>query len=292
MTFRQAKRIMDECRALGVKAVRFTGGEPLLNKQLGYMLAYAKKCGFYILLNTNATMINNTSLRLLAASVDNILISLQGFNQKAESRLTGSQGGFKEKVANITRLITRIPRVRVGTVISKTLLANLHKYYHLLKGIGIENWELYRPIIASGNGEFNIGHKELRSVMRSLYDLKEKGMKVRIANPVPFCINKKVQLSLATLLGAIADDGHSRIVWDARGYFKPSYFIDKDLGHSVKRSWQNPFIRELRSVKYLAGKCKGCNYLKWCKGGSRAMAKKVRDDYFSVDPLLDKQGAR
>ena len=285
-TLKTAKRIMAECKSLGIKAVRFTGGEPLLNRNIDKMLKFAKKNNFYVLLNTNATIITSPTLMLLGKNVDNILISLQGFDQKSDRILTSSNVDFNKKIGNIVRLKTRIPTLRVGTVISKTLITNLNKYYMLLKRMGIDNWELYRPIINTKNKEFKISKKDLIKVMHFLLILKNKGMKVKIANPIPFCITKDINLSLTTLLGADADDGNSRIVWDTRGYFKPSYFIDKYLGKTIKESWENQFLKKMKSLNYLPLKCKKCNYLKYCKGGSRALAKLVKDDYFSRDPII------
>lgn len=287
INFETAKKIMNEAKSLDIKAVRFTGGEPLLNKDIEKMLIFAKSNNFYVLLNTNATVINNVTLKLLENTVDNILISLQGFNQKSDSLLTDSHVGFNKKIANIIRLKSKIPIVRVGTAISKTLIHNLDRYYNLLRRINIDNWELYRPIAKDKDKEFKITKEDLIKVMRFLLKVKKEGMKVKIANPLPFCISKNMNLSLATLLGAIADDGHSRIVWDTGGYFKPSYFINENLGKTIKEAWNNSFLRRIKTLNYLPLKCKKCKYLQWCKGGSRALAKITNGDYFSLDPLME-----
>lgn len=286
ISFNIVKKIMGECKSLGIKAVRFTGGEPFLNKDIEKMLTFAKEDNFYVLLNTNATVINSAILKLLERTTDNVLISLQGFNQKSDRMLTGSNVDFNKKIANIVKLKARIPIVRIGTVISKTLITNHDKYYNLLKRIGTDNWELYRPIVKDKDEEFKISKKDLLKVMRSLFSLKKEGMKVKIANPVPFCISKDPNLSLATLLGAGADDGHSRIVWDTQGYFRPSYFINENLGKTIKEAWNNPFLKKIRASDYLPLKCKECKYLKWCKGGSRALSKVINNNYFFEDPLL------
>ena len=283
--FKIVKNIIDECKTLGIRAVRFTGGEPLLNPDLEKMLSYAKRNGFYVLLNTNATLLNSHLLKILEKNVDNVLISLQGYNQTSERRLTNSHVDFNKKLTNIIKLNLRIPIVRIGSVISKTLIENFNRYYYLLKKIGINHWELYRPILKDDE-EFEISKKDLIKIMYLLIEIKKTGMKTKIANPLPFCIVKNKKISLMSLLGGIADDGHSRIVWDARGYFKPSYFINVYLGKTIEESWQAPFLKKLRSLDYLPQKCKECYYLKWCKGGSRALAKIFNKNYFSPDPLF------
>ena len=283
---KEVKAIIKQLKPLGIKAIRFTGGEPFLNKAIGEMLKTAKENNLYSLVNTNATVLNDSILKLLKKNADNILISLQGFNQKTDNFLTNSNQDFNRKLANIIKLKAKVPIVRIGTVISRTLINNFDSYSKLIRKLGIDNWELYRPIIKGQSEEFDISKKDLLNIMRKLYKLKTKGMKVKIANPVPFCISKNMDLSLATLLGAIADDGHSRIVWDTKGYFKPSYFINKNLGKTIKGAWNNAFLQKINSLDYLPVKCKKCEYLKWCQGGNRAITKKLKDNYFLPDPLM------
>lgn len=279
------KTIIDEAKEMGIPAIRFTGGEPLLNLHLKSMLAYAKRKKFYTLLNTNAVCSGSSLLNIIEKNVDNILVSLQGFDRESDQKLTGvPQQGFNEKIANIVRLKAKVPVVRVGTVISATLINNINSYYSLLKKIGITYWNLFRPITGQQNKEFQISKSDMLKIMSFIFHLKRYGIKAKITNPVPFCISPDIGLSLTTLSGGSADDGHTRIVWDARGYFKPSYFIEENLGNDIKSAWNNPFIEKLQSMSYLPKECKICHYLKWCCGGSRAIAKKIYGDYFTRDP--------
>ena len=284
--FKKVQNVIKECKVLDIKAIRFTGGEPLLNKNIAKILKSAKGNGLYVLLNTNATLANDTVLELLSENVDNVLISLQGFNGESDKFLTNSNLDFNNKIANIIKIKSRVPIARIGTVISRTLIENFESYFNLLKKMGIDNWELYRPMLKASSKEFTISQKDILRIMKYLFILKEKGMKVKIANPVPFCITKNADLSLATLLGAIADDGHSRIVYATKGYFKPSYFIDINLGDKIKQAWQSSYLKKINSLSYLPSKCKQCHHLKWCMGGSRVLAKKANNSYFCKDPLI------
>ena len=146
ISLEKIKEIINECRTLGIKAIRFTGGEPLLYKGLEKALQYAKENNLYILLNTNATALNDKNKTMLKKYVDNLLISLQGFNRYTEEKLTKTKINFKEKINNIRELSHLIPLVRIGTVISNTFLNNFHKYYFLITKLGINHWEFYRPM--------------------------------------------------------------------------------------------------------------------------------------------------
>jgi MoaA/NifB/PqqE/SkfB family radical SAM enzyme len=50
------KNNLDDLKKLGVKFVDFTGGEPLLNKDLPEMLKYAKNKGFFVQLTNNGSI--------------------------------------------------------------------------------------------------------------------------------------------------------------------------------------------------------------------------------------------
>jgi pyruvate-formate lyase-activating enzyme len=118
----KVKEIIRDCRKLGIKTVRFSGGEPLLYSHLEEALTFAKKNGLYVLLNTNATILGKKDIQYIKKLVDNVLVSLQGWDIDSERKLTRTNRKFKEKLLNIITLTRYIPTVRIGTIISRTLI--------------------------------------------------------------------------------------------------------------------------------------------------------------------------
>lgn len=51
--FSDVKKNLDDLKEIGVKVIDFTGGEPLLNKDLPDILSYARDLGFFVKLSTN-----------------------------------------------------------------------------------------------------------------------------------------------------------------------------------------------------------------------------------------------
>ena len=286
MPLSRIKAVTDECTALGIGTIRFSGGEPLLHKNISEALYYAKSEGLYVILNTNATALSKDTEKAIANCVDNSLVSFQGFDSSSEKRLTQSPLDFKKKIHNLVKLNSQIPVFRLGTIISRTLLNSFDKYYYLIKRLGIRYWELYRPMLPSHSEEFRIEKEDFLWVMERIKAIKRGRYDIKIANPLPFCLSKDLNLSEYVLLGAIADDGHSRIVCDTDGFFKPSYFISENLGTKIGDAWQNPFLQRIRSLDYLPPKCQDCFYLQRCKGGSRSLAKITSGNYFGRDPLM------
>ncbi|HAF95758.1 MAG: hypothetical protein A2X34_04390 [Elusimicrobia bacterium GWC2_51_8] len=274
-------------RALGVKNIRFTGGEPFLHPKISEALAAAKKLGFYVLVNTNATLLSRGLINQVSPFVDNILVSMQGCDAQSDAAATGVSGLFAKKISNIRRLRRAgVSVLRLGTVISRDLLENFEKYLQLAKSLKADVWELYRPMRSAGNNTADaaVNTAALRRLAGRLEPQAGEKPLVVFANPVPFCLFKKSQAPL--FLGARFDDGHSRLVLDPKGFYKPSYYIQKNLGDRPLRAWDSPFLKKLNGFSYLGGKCRRCFFRLRCLGGSRFMAGLGRGNYLKKDPWL------
>lgn len=291
LPFKNIRKILAEAKQLGITYVRFTGGEPLLRKDLVKILAYARRSGFTIGLNTNGFLLNKRLLGRIEKYVDNILFSLCGWERESEAIISGKTGGFEEKLANIVRArSSKISYLRIGTVASTILIDNFRHYAALVKKLGVNNWEFYRPFVSPASLKekdcYVLKRGDFIKLLSRIKRLRRSGVNAYLANALPFCIFKNSANGPA-LLGAFVDDGHSRVVVDTCGRLKPGYFMDKDLGTNIKQAWQHPFIRKINSLNYLPLRCKACPYLKWCMGGSRGAAKINSGSYFAADPLMD-----
>ena len=286
LSFGAMQAHMRKARRLGIKDIRFTGGEPFLHPRIVKTLAAAKKAGFHVLVNTNATLLSPALIERIAPLTDNILVSLQGRDERSEAEATGTPGLFTKKLANIRALRRAgIPVLRLGTVISGDLLENFEKYLRLAKELDADIWELYRPMLSAGKGPAEtVTPAALRRLARRL----EAGLggrpRVLFANPLPLCVFKKSQAPL--FLGARFDDGHTRLVLDPRGFYKPSYYIQENLGTDLLAAWNGRFLKKMRALAYLGKKCSNCPLRLRCLGGSRFLARAVRGSYFKPDPWL------
>lgn len=282
------KKHLEKARGLGIANVRFTGGEPFLHPRIIEILAAARKMGFYILVNTNATLLTPSLIKKTAPLMDNVLVSLQGWDAGSDAAATGAGGLFGKKVRNI-RLLRRhgVKVLRLGTIIFRGLPAVLDKYLELAVKLRSDVWELYRPM-RSGKAPAPRGREVTPALLKRLAARLENGIgktpKILFANPVPLCLFKKRQAPLC--LGARFDDGHTRLVLDPRGFYKPSYYIQKNLGTDIMRAWNSPFLKRLGAADHLAGKCRRCVLRLRCLGGSRFMARAQNGGYFKNDPWL------
>lgn len=286
LSFAQVRTVLDEALALGIRAVRFTGGEPLLHPELLQMLSLAKQMGFYVLLNTNATILPDATRQVLARTVDNILVSLQGHDADSEKELTNdAQHSFTEKIRHLFQLRTIIPIFRVGTVISQPLLDRLPAYFLFIKTLRPNSWELFRPMalpLTDPRSEIPAFQK----LLKTLLYMNQQGLRAILANAMPFCVLPDLTMAASVLLGAASDDGHSRLVMDARGYFKSSYFMPENIGPTIHSAWHSAERKNNCSVSLLPDACQSCDHFNWCLAGSRSMARFCSGTYQDLDPLF------
>lgn len=290
LSFAKIKKIINEAASLGIEAIRITGGEPLLHKDLFKILKYIKSKKFYLILNTNGTLLNPKLIKKLEKYLDNILVSLQGYNSASEEKLTG-KNFFSQKVKNLAKLAySNINMVRVDTIVSRTLIENLPKYKLILTTIGIKTWVTNRPMLTNNgpqNNEYNISKKDFLKVMNFMKNLKKNGINANLGNSVPFCIttdSKKLQLLTSNRL----TEGYQRIVYDIGGFYKPTYKINVNIGKNLEQALKNSFLKKIKSYKFLPDKCQKCKFLQTCLGGSRFLAKKNNGDYFGPDPWMER----
>jgi len=280
--------MLGQAARMGIKIARFTGGEPLLRKELPGFLACAREKGFFNILNTNATLLDSGRLALIEENVDDVLVSLQGCDERTERYLCGTGDLFRAKLLNIARVRgSGIPILRLGTVISHVLLDNFKRYRDLVEFLRPQQWEFYRPMMGADDyaPAFDIGVGDIRRLLKLLDGSGLEGVELKIANPVPLCLfgagarNRR-------FFGAAFDDGHTRLVLDARGFLKPSYCLDKRLGLNMASAWNKPFMRRLRSEDSLPSRCRACPDVGKCMGGSRFAAYAASGDYFAPDPWM------
>jgi MoaA/NifB/PqqE/SkfB family radical SAM enzyme len=89
--FRDVKRNLEDLKKIGVKTIDFTGGEPLLNKELPQMLACSRKLGFFTKLSTNGYLYPEKAeeLRGLASR---IYFSFDTTSKEEYKRIRGIDG--------------------------------------------------------------------------------------------------------------------------------------------------------------------------------------------------------
>lgn len=282
------KKIIDEIKKIGIKIVRFTGGEPLLRKDIFELIKYAKSKNLEVRLNTNAYLIDENLAKKLAKLVDNILIPLEATSVKEEDLITGVSGSFQKKIQAMKFLQKcGVKIVRVGTVATRKNIKNLEKFFKLVLKLNLDEWELYRPIPTKNNRE-SWSKKDVKILVEKLIKFRRiSGQTFLVANSIPFCSYDRNKVNSVSA-GALPEDGHIRFVIDPRGFAKAHYYFEKNIGDplNILSCWNTPFMKKMRNLEFAPKKCKSCSFLEKCCGGSRYLAKIAYGDYKAKDSLI------
>lgn len=291
-SFIYIKKILDGISRQGIKRVRFTGGEPLLYPEIIEVIKYAKNKKLEVVLNTNGYFVDKKLANSIKGFVDDVLIPIESWSEKDEENTTGHKYALRNKIRAVKLLKNiGVPLVRIGTVAVREAINNFEKIYNIISTLPIDSWELFRPI--SSNIEFT--NDDMEKIISKIAKTREKGsFPISLANAIPFCSVKNIDKMNSLSAGALYDEGHRRLVVDARGFVKPHYFIDKNIGDplDIIKAWNNPFMKKMRQLKFAPDKCKKCLYVHKCCGGSRYLAKLKNGKWNSIDPITNYENYR
>jgi MoaA/NifB/PqqE/SkfB family radical SAM enzyme len=94
VNIKDAKNNLNDLKKIGVRAVDFTGGEPLLNKDLPQILRHAKNLGFFIKLSTNGLIYPDKADEIKDIPT-RIYFSLDTIDSDEYKKIRGTDGFYK-----------------------------------------------------------------------------------------------------------------------------------------------------------------------------------------------------
>ena len=118
-----AKKNIDDAKKLGVHLIDFTGGEPLLNKNLPEMIRYAKSVGMRTKLSTNAYLYPKHAHKLHGI-VDDLSFSLDTIDRDEYKKIRGIDG-FDNVLESIDIAKSLDENVRVIYTVTNDNIKNL-----------------------------------------------------------------------------------------------------------------------------------------------------------------------
>lgn len=104
LSYNEIIDLLDKSKANGCKKVIFTGGEVAIRKEFLDILKYAYKIGLYIQVLTNGVMWNDDLIKELAQYINEIQISIDGFDEKTNALVRG-KGTFNKAMKTIEKFI-------------------------------------------------------------------------------------------------------------------------------------------------------------------------------------------
>lgn len=135
-------RVIEEARSLGVLQVHFSGGEPMLRRDLSTLVAHAHALGMYTNLVTSGIPMKEADLAALAAAgLDHFQLSIQDSLPSSADAIAGLKA--HERKMAVAELVRRygLP-MTVNVVLHRANVDRLLPIAELAVGLGAERLEL------------------------------------------------------------------------------------------------------------------------------------------------------
>lgn len=132
LTLQEWLRVAEQAIKLGLRDVRFSGGEPTLSKDLPAIAKYFSENGVRCGITTNGTCLTNDLVeKLILAGISQFTFSVDGPDAKLHDRHVGVRGAFDglqdglEAVKTRARLSEKSIQLGVNTVVTRHNLKHL-----------------------------------------------------------------------------------------------------------------------------------------------------------------------
>jgi hypothetical protein len=165
MTLHEAKDAVWALACEGLRAVRFSGGEPTCWPQLNELVCHAGNClsTKHIAISTNGSAPLNTYGALIRAGANDFSVSLDACCASTGDTMAGKEGAWSHVVEAIQFLSARV-YTTVGIVVTNENVGQLHETIQFAADLGVADIR----VISAAQGESVV--QALASVPKSLCD--------------------------------------------------------------------------------------------------------------------------
>jgi 12,18-didecarboxysiroheme deacetylase len=313
LTTDEAKAMIRDLAAFGSPVILFSGGEPLMRKDLPDLARYAVDQGMRAVISTNGTLITAEKAAVFREiGLSYVGVSLDGM-KATHDRFRGKAGAFDAAMTGIR--ICRDAGIKVGVrfTINRHNAADVPAIFDLLEKENIPRCCFYH-LVYSGRGskliEEDLSHEETRALLEIIMDrtrdLFDRGLEKEILTVDNHADGPYIYLRLlkenpvraAEVLellqmneGNSSGNGIGCISWD--GEVHPDQFWrGVSFGNVRKRPFSeiwtdtaNPLLMQLKDKKpHVTGRCTRCRWLDVCGGNFRARPEAVTGNIWAPDP--------
>lgn len=309
----EAKKMIKDLAEFGVPVLLFSGGEPLLRKDLFELNAFAKKLNLRTVISTNGTLITKeVARRIREDNFDYVGVSLDGVGVNND-RFRGRKGAFNLALEGMRNLVEAGQKVGLRFTITRHNYPDLPGIFELVEKENISRACFYHLVYA-GRGsqmqEDDLTHSQMRQCLDSICEwavsLYKRGINKEVltvdnhADGVYIYLKLKREnpdkagevLKLLRYNGGNASGiGIANV--DNLGFVHADQFWQSYSFGNVRKAgfakiWQdNPdkLLQQLKGRKpHLKGRCSRCCFLDICNANFRARAEAVYKDIWQEDP--------
>lgn len=312
LTTEESLRLIDRLAEFGSPILVFTGGDPMMRKDLHELIAYATQKGLRCSLTPTATALPTTARleKVRDAGARRIALSLDAPTSEIHDDFRQVKGSWQRTMDILHRAQSIGISVQVNTTVAKHNVDVLDKMIPFLQEVGAVQWSLFFLVpTGRAQAESMISPEEHERVFHWLYDLSKNAPFDIKSTAAPMYRRVAIERKRAeqgsdapiTFQGAgfqYADglnrptkgvnDGNGFLFISHIGDIQPSGFLPVTAGNVrtedvVDVYRHSKIFTDLRSPDKIKGRCGVCEYRDVC-GGQRGRAYGITGDYLESDP--------
>jgi AdoMet-dependent heme synthase len=312
LTTEEGYQLIDRLSEFGSPILIFTGGDPMMRRDLFEWIEYAAQKGLRCSLTPTATALP-TKERLLqakAAGIRRIALSLDAPSPEIHDDFRQVPGSWERTMRILHNAREVDLSVQVNTTVSTFNVDLLPLMVPFIEEVAAVQWSVFF-LVPTGRAQtrYMISPQRHEEVFNWLYELSQQANFDIKATAAPMYRRVAIERKKAesggeqpvTFQGAgfqYADglhrptkgvnDGNGFLFISHLGQIMPSGFLPVDCGNvretDIVEVYRNhPVFKDLRNYENLKGKCGYCEYRDVC-GGQRGRAYGVTGDYLESDP--------
>ena len=313
LTTEQGKFLLDDLAGFGVPVVLFSGGEPLVRKDLPELASYAVGKGMRAVISTNGTLITAPMARTLKEiGLSYVGISLDGM-QEINDRFRAVPGAFRSALDGIRNCQAAGIKVGLRFTINRFNVQEIPSIFNLIEEMDIPRVCFYHLVYAGRGSELveqDLSLEDSRKTLdliidntRRLHDMGKPKEVLTVDNHAdgPYIYlrmlkenperAKEVMELLKWNEGNNSGRGIGCVSWDGAVH-ADQFWRHVSFGNVKERPFSeiwmdtsNPLMGKLKEKKkHVTGRCAECRWLDICGGNFRVRAEAVSGDVWSPDP--------
>ncbi|MFP3998920.1 MAG: 12,18-didecarboxysiroheme deacetylase [Desulfobacterales bacterium] len=322
LSTQEGKALIDDLADMGVPVLLFSGGEPLMRKDLPELAEYSVKKGIRAVISTNGTLIGpETAKGLKNIGLSYVGISLDG-NQQVNDKFRGVDGAFEMAMKGIENCSAAGIKVGLRFTINRFNADEIPGLFKLLEQKDVPRICFYHLVYAGRGSSLvndDVSHEQTREIidliMDRTRDLHDRGkpkevltvdnhadgpyVYLRLKRENPQRAEEVLEL-LKMNEGNSSGRGIGCVSWDGEVHadqFWRHHSFGNVRNRPFSKIWTDtsadPLLAKLKDKKkYVKGRCAQCRWLDICGGNFRVRAEAVSGDVWAPDPacyLTDKE---
>ncbi len=287
-----------QARELGAAQLGFSGGEPLLRRDLAELIRAAHDLGYYTNLITSGIGLSEARLDAFAAAgLDHVQISLQAADEALNDRLAGSRQAFARKLAMARAVRARGLPMVLNVVVHRHNIDDIERIIELCLELEADAVELatcqFYGWARLNRAGLLPSREQLARAERITGEWRAKlaarRHPCRLIFVVPDYHEERPKACLhgwGSLFLAIAPDGTALPCHNARQL--PLEFPNV-REHGLRHIWyDSPAFNRFRGFDWMPEPCRSCAERERDFGGCRCQAFQLSGDAGNADPVCSK----